>query len=322
MDSYMRVSLGAMGVLSRDERVLVDGAGGFIGGHLVGYLAAQGFPVIRAADVRPAGRWFQVLARAESVQLDRSDAASVRSAADGCGCVFDLATGQQDSAAASAGAAALQAAAVAAGASCLLRAVPSDYVGNEETGSVRADYSGLAIRSVRHAGVYGSHGPWHGGQEPVPVMLSRKVAEALLAGADEIELGGDGADARTFLHVDDCVRGILAALDSDQAEPVTLAGTEVVSVDELLDVIEEIAGVRLKRSYRQAGPARADADNASGAPPRRPAGWEPTISLRDGMTSTYAWVYDQVSARSLTGRRGYSRISASGLVTTSRQRSR
>jgi nucleoside-diphosphate-sugar epimerase len=142
----MRVSLGAMGMLSRNERVLIAGAGGFIGGHLVGYLAEQGFAAIRAADVRPVGRWFQVLPRAESVQLDLSDPAGVRSAAGSCGCVFDLVAGQPDSAAASAGGAALQAAAAA---SRLLRAVPSGYVRDEETGPVRADFPGLAIRSVR-----------------------------------------------------------------------------------------------------------------------------------------------------------------------------
>jgi|HubBroStandDraft_2_1064218.scaffolds.fasta_scaffold09782_5 GDP-D-mannose 3',5'-epimerase len=288
-------------MLSRDERVLVAGAGGFIGGHLAGYLAAQGFTAIRAADVRPVARWFQVLAQAESVQLDLSDAAAVRTAADGCGYVIDLIAGEQPAATMRTAAAALLAAAGAAGASRLLRGAPAGHVRDEDAAGVRTD-AGPATRSVRYAGVYGSHGPWHGGREPLPVRLSRKVAEALLAGADEIELRGDGADAGTFLHVDDCVRGILAVMESDQAEPAILAGTEIVTVDELLDVIEEIAGVRLKRRYTRARPARADA--ASGTPPRRPAGWSPEISLADGMARTYAWVFEQVNARSLTGRRG------------------
>jgi nucleoside-diphosphate-sugar epimerase len=129
------------------------------------------------------------------------------------------------------------------------------------------------------------------------------VAEAVLAGADEIEIWGDGNQTRTFMHVDDCVRGTLMIMEGDLAEPVNLGSAELVSVDQLMDVIEDIAGVRLKRRYNLAEPGGVRGRCSDNTLIKSAFGWQPMISLRDGMASTYRWIYEQVSARTLTGRR-------------------
>ncbi|HXW45084.1 MAG TPA: NAD-dependent epimerase/dehydratase family protein [Streptosporangiaceae bacterium] len=329
-----------------DERVLVAGAGGFIGGHLVKYLAGQGFSRIRAVDIKPVGQWFQVHPQAEVMQLDLRSPSAARQAVDGCGSVVNLAadTGGVGfssrsrarcalsvvlnagllSAAAEAGARRylfassacvypehLQASADAAG----LReedaypAMPEDGQGWEKLLGERmcryvTEELGLPTRVARYFSVYGSHGPWHGGREKAPAALCRKVAEAIHAGAEEIEVWGDGDQTRTFLHVDDCVRGTLMILQGDLATPVNLGSPELVSVNQLLDVIEEIAGVRMKRRYNLGAPAGVRGRRSDNALLRSAFGWEPSIRLREGMAETYRWVYDQVSARTLTSRRG------------------
>ena len=286
-----------MSVLDTDERVLVAGAGGFIGGHLVRYLADQGFAAIRAADIKPVSHWLQVLPQAESVQLDLRGRAAARQAVDGCRYVLNLAADTGGSGfstrhgaqsmlsamisaalleaareagvsryfcASSAGVypAALQASAESAGVpeEDAFPALPGDGYGWADLFSeqlarqFRADF-GLQTRIARYHNVYGCDCVWHGVRERAPAALSRKVAEAILAGADEIEIWGDGNQTRAFMHVDDCLRGTLMIMEGDVADPVNLGSAELVSVNQLVDVIEEVAGVRLKRRYNLAGPA-------------------------------------------------------------------
>jgi GDP-D-mannose 3', 5'-epimerase len=337
---------GAIKVLNRSEPVLVTGAGGFIGGHLVTYLSAQGFTRIRAVDIKPVPGWLQVVPHAESVQLDLRDQGAARAAVAGCGQVFDLAcdsggvgfnsvNGARCMLSATITAAMLVAASeagvgryfyassagvypvglqVSADGAALREedaypAMPADGYGWQKLYGERlcrqflAEY-GLATRVARYHSVYGSHCAWDGGRERAPAALCRKVAQAILAGADAIEIWGDGNQTRTFLHVDDCVRGTLTIADGEHAEPVNLGGAELLSVNQLVDVIEEVAGVRLKRRYNLAAPAGVRGRGIDSSVLRETFGWEPSISLREGMASTFRWVYDQASARTLTGRRG------------------
>lgn len=333
-------------MLNRDEQVLVAGAGGFIGGHLVRYLAEQGFTRIRAADIKPVPKWFQVHPAAESIQLDLRSQAAAHDAVSDCRDVFNLAADMGGMgfmarnkalcmlsvtintalliAARDAGVSRyflsssacvypekLQASAETAG----LReedaypAMPEDGYGWEKLFSERLcrhfqEDFGLTTRVARYHNVYGSHGPWDGGREKAPGALCRKVAEATLAGADEIEIWGDGNQTRTFMHVDDCVRGTLMIMDGDLADPVNLGSAELVSVDQLVDVIEDIAGVRLKRRYNLSQPRGVRGRSSDNSLIRGNFGWEPGIALRDGLAGTYRWIYDQVNARTLTGRRG------------------
>lgn len=321
-----------MSVLNRDERVLVTGAGGFIGGHLVGHLAAQGFAAIRAVDIKPVAQWLQVHPRAECAVLDLRERAAARDAVDGCGYVLNLAAETGGTGFSSKHAAAGMLSAVitavlleAARQAGVVRyfqassaglperdgypAMPGESHGWAELFGERlalqyqADH-GLAVRIARYHNVYGPHCLWDGGRERAPAALSRKVAEAILAGADEVEIWGDGNQTRSFTHVADCVRGTLLVFEGEIAEPGNLGSAEVVSVNQLLDVIEEIAGVRLKRRYNLAAPAGARGRTSDNARIREAYGWEPSITLRDGLAETYQWVARQVSARTLTGRRG------------------
>jgi len=333
-------------MLNRDEQVLVAGAGGFIGGHLVRHMADQGFTRIRAVDSMPFEQWFQRHPLAKAVQLDLRSQTAASEATSGCSYVFNLAADMGGmgfiarnealcmlsvtinaallvaardagasryfySSSASVYPAEKQLAATAAG----LReddaypAMPEDGYGWEKLFSERlcqqfsADF-GLATRIARYHNVYGTHGPWDGGRERAPFALCRKVAQAQLAGADEIEIWGDGNQTRTFLHVDDCVHGTLMIMDGELAGPVNLGGSELVSVNQLVDVIEDIAGVRLKRRYNLFEPAGVRGRSSDNTLIRSALGWEPSVTLRNGMAETYRWVYDQVSARTLTGRRG------------------
>lgn len=333
-------------MLDRDERVLVAGAGGFIGGHLVGYLAEQGFAAIRAVDSKPLGRWLQVHPQAECAVIDLRERAAAREAADGCGYVLNLAaeTGGMGFSSRHAAAGMLSAvisavlleAAREAGVARFFQAssagvypaglqqsadsaglpeqdaypaMPGEGHGWAELFGERlalqyqADH-GMTVRIARYHNVYGPYCQWDGGRERAPAALSRKVAEAILAGADEIEIWGDGNQTRSFTHVDDCVRGTMLIFEGEVPEPCNLGSAELVSVNQLVDAIEEIAGVRLKRRYNLAAPAGVRGRTSDNALIQQAFGWEPSITLRDGLPGTYQWVARQASARTLTGRRG------------------
>jgi GDP-D-mannose 3', 5'-epimerase len=157
----------------------------------------------------------------------------------------------------------------------------------------REDF-GLPTRVARYHNVYGSHGAWTGGREKAPAALCRKVAEAVLAGQDEIEIWGDGNQTRSFMHVDDCVRGTMMILEGDHADPLNLGSAELVTVNQLVDLIEDIAGVRLKRRYDLSAPAGVRGRNSDNSLIRSILGWEPSTALRDGLAGTYRWVSEQV----------------------------
>ena len=160
----------------------------------------------------------------------------------------------------------------------------------------REDF-GLETRVARYHNVYGPHGTWDGGREKAPAAVCRKVAEAVDRGTGEIEVWGDGTQRRSFLYVDDCVEGTLRLMASDAADPVNLGSEEAVTVDELVGVVEELAGVRLRRVYRPDAPQGVRSRNSDNTRLRRALGWEPATPLRDGMARTYVWVHDQYHAR-------------------------
>jgi nucleoside-diphosphate-sugar epimerase len=155
---------------------------------------------------------------------------------------------------------------------------------------------GLQTRVARYHNVYGSHGAWKGGREKAPSATCRKVAEAVHDGGGEIEIWGDGKQTRSFTYIDDCVRGTLDVIEGPAIEPVNLGSAELVTIDGLVDVVEEIAGVKLKRSYKLDAPEGVRGRNSDNTRFRETYGWEPSIPLREGITKTYAWIYDQVAA--------------------------
>lgn len=158
------------------------------------------------------------------------------------------------------------------------------------------DY-GLETRVARFHNVYGPWGAWDGGREKAPAAVCRKVIEAIDRGTGEIEIWGDGRQTRSFMYIDDCLRGIDLIAHGDVRQPLNLGSTELVSIDRLVDLVEEIAGVRLRRRYLPDAPKGVRGRNSDNSRLRACFGWEPDTPLRLGLEQTYAWIRQQYEAR-------------------------
>jgi nucleoside-diphosphate-sugar epimerase len=166
----------------------------------------------------------------------------------------------------------------------------------------REDY-GLYTRVARFHNVYGPHGTWDGGREKAPAAICRKVIQAKATGKHEIEIWGDGTRTRSFMYIDDCVKGVQMIMDSDIVEPINLGSSEMVSVNQLVDIVEDIAGVKLHRTYDLNAPKGVMGRNSDNTLISRLLGWEPSLPLRTGLEKTYAWIYDEYLARERGTRR-------------------
>jgi GDP-D-mannose 3',5'-epimerase len=181
-------------------------------------------------------------------------------------------------------------------------AMPEDGYGWEKLFSERmcrhfTEDFGLETRVARYHNVYGAHGTFDGGREKAPAAICRKVAEAELLDRPEIEIWGDGKQTRSFTYIDDCVHGTLAIMDSGLTEPVNLGSATLVTIDDLVSIVEEIAGITLERRYKTDAPTGVRGRNSDNTKLRDAIGWEPSTTLRDGLEVTYRWVRDQVRAR-------------------------
>jgi nucleoside-diphosphate-sugar epimerase len=181
-------------------------------------------------------------------------------------------------------------------------AMPEDGYGWEKLFSermcrhFREDF-GLITRVARYHNVYGPFGTFEGGREKAPAAMCRKVIEAKLSGRHEIEIWGDGHQTRSFMYITDCLKGTQDILASDIIEPLNLGSSELVSINQLVDIVEDIAGIKLKRSYNLKAPKGVNGRNSDNTLIKKLLGWEPNVRLRDGMEKTYAWIYDQMVSR-------------------------
>jgi GDP-D-mannose 3',5'-epimerase len=160
----------------------------------------------------------------------------------------------------------------------------------------REDF-GMATRIGRYHNVYGPYGTWDGGREKAPAAISRKVATALISGQRQIEIWGDGEQTRSFMYIDDCLKGTQMLMNSNFVEPLNIGSDEMVSINQLVDIVENIAGTKLKRSYKRDAPMGVRGRNSDNTLIRQVLGWVPSIKLVDGMEKTYRWIYDQAKAR-------------------------
>jgi GDP-D-mannose 3', 5'-epimerase len=191
-------------------------------------------------------------------------------------------------------------------------AMPEDGYGWEKLFSERMcrhyleDFA-LETRVARYHNVYGPYGTYDGGREKAPAAICRKVIAAKLSGSNEIEIWGDGEQTRSFMYVDDCVYGTQLLSDSDVTEPINIGSSELVTINRLVSIVEEIAGIELKRNYKLDAPQGVRGRNSDNALILDRLGWEPSITLQDGMERTYRWIYDQMvgsgSAASLSAAR-------------------
>jgi len=153
---------------------------------------------------------------------------------------------------------------------------------------------GLETRVARLHNIFGPSGNWDGGREKAPAAMCRKIAIAEITNKHEIEIWGDGTRTRSYQYIDDCVHGINLIMDSDIREPINLGTTEMVSVNELVDTVEDVAGIKVKRNYDLTAPQGVMGRNSDNTKILELLGWEPSISLKDGIKKTYPWIYKQV----------------------------
>ena len=157
----------------------------------------------------------------------------------------------------------------------------------------RDDY-GMETRTVRFHNIFGPLGTWEGGREKAPAAMCRKVAVAKLTGNPEIEIWGDGEQTRSFCYIDDCVEGIYRLMQSDFSDPINLGQDRLISINALVDMVAEIAGVEVVKQHVP-GPQGVRGRNSDNDLLRKVLGWEPEISLEAGMERTYRWIEEQVA---------------------------
>jgi nucleoside-diphosphate-sugar epimerase len=180
-------------------------------------------------------------------------------------------------------------------------AMPEDGYGWEKLFSERMcrhfmeDY-GLSVRVPRFHNVYGPYGTYAGGREKAPAAACRKVIEAQLNGSSSIEIWGDGKQTRSFTYIDDTIEGVLRLMESDFTDPVNLGSSQLVTINELYDIVEKIAGVDLDRNHDLTAPQGVRGRNSDNTLILEKLGWEPSISLEDGLAKTYAWIYEQMTS--------------------------
>jgi nucleoside-diphosphate-sugar epimerase len=181
-------------------------------------------------------------------------------------------------------------------------AMPEDGYGWEKLFSermcrhFREDY-GVTTRMARYHNVYGPFGTYDGGREKAPAAICRKVIQAKMSGNHEIEIWGDGKQTRSFMWIDDCVKGTQMILNGDFLEAINLGSSELVSINQLVDIVEDIAGVKLKRRYNLSAPKGVNGRNSDNTLIQQVFGWEPSTRLRDGMERTYQWIYAQLAGK-------------------------
>jgi nucleoside-diphosphate-sugar epimerase len=321
------------------ETIVVAGAGGFIGGHLVATLRDQGRPV-RAVDIKPMDQWYQAFDDVDNRVADLKRLDQCMRACQGAEVVYQLAADMGGMGFIENNKAlcmlsvltnthmlqAAQAAGVRrffySSSACVYNAdkqrsedvvplreedaypaMPEDGYGWEKLFSermcrhFREDF-GLATRVARYHNVYGPHGTWDGGREKAPAAICRKVIHAKVTGDHRIEIWGDGHQTRSFMYIDDCLKGTLAITASDIIEPINLGSSELVTINQLVDIVEDIAGVRLERRYNLGAPKGVNGRNSDNTRLRQFLGWEPSTTLRDGLEKTYRWIHDAYMQRS------------------------
>jgi GDP-D-mannose 3', 5'-epimerase len=320
----------------KGKKAVICGAGGFIGGHLVQSLLANGVNVVRAVDIKPIDEWYQVSKDVESLALDLQDKNNCLTAAAGTEVVFQLAADMggmgfiesnkalcmlsvltnthmlmaarekgverffySSSACVYNGEKQTNPDVVALKESDAYPALPEDGYGWEKLFSERMcrhfeeDY-GMQTRVARYHNVYGPLGTWTGGREKAPAAICRKVIEAKHSGSGEIEIWGDGKQTRSFMYIDDCTKGTLMIAESEVREPLNLGSNELVTINQLVDIAEEIAGIKLKRNYNLNAPKGVNGRNSDNTLIQQKLNWAPSIKLREGLEKTYAWIENEM----------------------------
>jgi nucleoside-diphosphate-sugar epimerase len=317
------------------KKIVVAGAGGFIGGHLVKELIKKGNSV-RAVDIKPLNEWYQIANEADNLVLDLRLKENCYQAVNGFNEIFNLAADMGGMGFIENNKAACMISVLInthlllsardcgidrffyASSACVYNgekqtdinnpglketdaypALAEDGYGWEKLFSERmcrhfTEDFGLTTRVARFHNVYGPHGTFDGGREKAPAAICRKVIKASITGEKVIMIWGDGLQTRSFMYIDDCIKGIQDIMYSDIEEPLNLGSSEMVSINQLVDIVEEIAGFKLERKYDLDAPKGVRGRNSENTLIRHYLNWEPSIPLRNGMKETYDWIKDEI----------------------------
>jgi GDP-D-mannose 3',5'-epimerase len=317
------------------KKILVAGAGGFIGGHLVKELIKKG-NVVRAVDIKPLNEWYQVSDEIENLVLDLRLRENCYRAVNGFNEIFNLAADMggmgfiENNKAACMISVLINTHLLIAAKDCGIDrffysssacvyngdkqtntdnpglkesdaypALAEDGYGWEKLFSERmcrhfSEDFGLTTRVARFHNVYGPHGTYDGGREKAPAAICRKVINAQMTGEKEIVIWGDGHQTRSFMYIDDCIKGIQDIMYSNITEPINLGSSEMVSINQLVDIVEEIAGYKMKRKYDLGAPKGVRGRNSENTLIKKYLGWEPSIPLKKGMKQTYDWIKEEM----------------------------
>jgi GDP-D-mannose 3',5'-epimerase len=330
------------------KRIVVAGAGGFIGGHLVKELVKKGNKV-RAVDIKPLNEWYQISEDADNLVLDLRLKENCLIAVNGYNEVFNLAADMggmgfiENNKAACMISVLINTHLLMAAKECGLDrffyassacvyngekqtdpanpglkeadaypALAEDGYGWEKLFSERmcrhfSEDFGLVTRVARFHNVYGPHGTYDGGREKAPAAMIRKVVDAQLNGKNEIVIWGDGHQTRSFMYIDDCIKGIQDIMYSNITEPINLGSSEMVSINQLVDIVEDIANYKMTRKYDLGAPKGVRGRNSENTLIKKYLGWEPSIPLKKGMKKTYDWIKEEM-VNDTNGQKGVNRF--------------
>ena len=319
------------------EKVLVCGAGGFIGGHLVNDLLKDGFEVI-CADIKPLEFWFQLSDKTKNYSLDLKEYENCIKVTEGVKYIYNMACNMggmgfiENNKAECMLSVLINTNLLRA---CLINKVtryfysssacvynaqkqkntfvaglkeedaypaePEDGYGWEKLFSERMcrhfnEDFGLETRVVRYHNVYGPMGTYDGGREKAPAAICRKIAQAKMNNKREIEVWGDGEQTRSFMYITDCIEGTRKLFNSNLIEPYNVGSDEQVSINQMIDIIEDIANYKVGRNYLLDKPKGVRGRSSDNTKIIKDLSWSPSISLKEGLKETYTWIVDQIKS--------------------------
>lgn len=324
--------------MNKSDKILVAGAGGFIGGWLVRDLLNSGFTNIVAVDSKDFSDWYQIFDESTNQILDLRDSQNCSKAMQGVNVVYNLAADMGGMGFIENNKALCMLSVLIntnlinlsksqnvskyffASSACVYNqskqldphnlglkesdaypADPEDGYGWEKLFSERMcnhfyEDFGLEVRVGRFHNVYGPYGTYDGGREKAPAAVCRKVARAVITGDHQIDIWGDGNQTRSFTYIDDTIQGVNLLMAGNYALPINIGSNEEVSINQLVDIVEDIANVKLTRRYLLDAPKGVRGRNSENSLINEIFNWAPSISLKDGLTKTYNWIFQEMSA--------------------------
>ena len=317
------------------KKILICGAGGFIGGHLVGSFLKEDYDIV-CADVKPFHNWFQYFENCKNFSLDLKDYNNCLKITKDIDYIFNMACNMGGMGFIENNKTECMLSVLIntnllrssvensikkyffSSSACVYNsnkqnnsfvdglreddaypAAPEDGYGWEKLFSERMcrhfqeDFN-LETRVARYHNVYGPTGTYDGGREKAPAALCRKIINAKLSSNNTIDVWGDGEQTRSFMFIDDCIEGTKKLFFSEYSDPINIGSEEQVSINQMIDIIEEIAEIKLQRNYQLDKPLGVRGRSSNNDLARLKINWDTTTSLKDGLKKTYKWIFDEI----------------------------